>query len=70
MDKETSKEIKDTENFIKLQNKRTSLSKDTFIDEIKHELGDEIKKDLAKRHVIPKKDGRLKRLIKKLTKMF
>jgi len=62
------KEINETENIIKLQAKRTDLSKYSFIEEIKGDLGREIDKNLGIDRT-PKKRG-FKGFIQKLIKMF
>jgi hypothetical protein len=67
-DRTVEKEINDAENFIKLQVKRTELSKHSFIEEIKGDLGHEINKDTG-RYVKPKERG-IKGFINKLKKMF
>jgi len=68
MDPIEQKEIKDSENMIKLQAKRTDLSKYSFIEEMKSGLGDEINKDLGI-DTKPKESG-LKGFIQKIIKMF
>jgi len=68
MELNEQKEIKDSENMIKLQTKRTDLSKYRFIEEIKNGLGDEISEDMSK--FTKPKEGRFKRFIQKIIKMF
>jgi hypothetical protein len=66
MDKIEEKEIKDTENIIKLQDKRTDISKHKFIDEIKGELGSEIKRDLG---IVEEAKG-IRGFFRRLSKLF
>ena len=63
MNAEEEKEIKDTENRIKLEIKKNDLKKVSFIEEIKNGLGDEIKSGLKPK--VKKKDGWFAKLMKK-----
>lgn len=68
MEAHEQKEIKESENIIKLQTKRTDLSKYRFIEEIKSDLGREIDRDLGIDRT-PKKSG-FKGFMQKIIKMF
>ena len=68
MESAEQKEILDSENMIKLQVKRTDLSKHSFIEEIKGDLGHEIDNTMGIDRT-PKKSG-FKGFIQKLLKKF
>ena len=67
MDKNEQKEIRDAENIIKLQNKRTTMSKRAFIKEMNRGLGSEIQTDLKSR---PRKPNMIRRFIDKVFNIF
>ena len=73
--KDLTREIKDATNRIKLEEKKTSLSKSAFIDEIKSGLGEEIKIGSTPKFDEPsvdiiKKESTLKRFFKSLFNTF
>lgn len=66
-----SNEIKKEENGIKLQSKKTDLSKEAFIQEIRNGLGEQIKTINNKVIIKTKpKENLFKRFFKKLMKVF
>jgi hypothetical protein len=73
--KDLTREIKDATNRIKLEEKKTSLSKSAFIDEIKSGLGEEIKMASTPKVEEPsvdiiQKESTLKRFFKSLFNTF
>jgi hypothetical protein len=73
--KDLTREIKDATNRIKLEEKKTSLSKSAFIDEIKSGLGEEIKMASTPKVEEPsvdiiQKESKLKRFFKNLFNTF
>jgi len=64
-------EIKKEGNAIKLETKKTNLKKESFIQEIKNGLGEEIKSNPNKVIIMTKpKENIFKRFFKKLMKTF
>jgi len=74
MNGEVNKEIKDAQNTIKLNNKKTSLKKLDFIREIENGLGEEIKKNPNRIEYSPpepqKKPNMISRMIKTFFNLF
>lgn len=64
-------QIKKEVNAMKLESKKTDLSKGAFIEEIKNGLGEEIKRNPNKVDIIkPPKENIFKRFFKRLMKTF
>jgi len=64
-------EIKKEENGIKLERRKTDLSKEAFIQEIKNGLGEQIKANHNKAIINTKpKENIFKRFFKKLMQIF
>lgn len=71
MDNNLDKELRDTENNIKLDKKKTALKKLAFIREIENGLGDEIKSNPNRVEFIEKpKENKIKKFFLGILKIF